>query len=63
VRKKVGRSEKVPLNDSILLEKGSSVDYPGLLSDVLDGLLSMTDENWEQETQALAEVLRPYVER
>ena len=62
-RKKVGRSEKVPLNDSILLEKGSSVDYPGLLSDVLDGLLSMTDENWEQETQALAEVLRPYVER
>jgi len=62
-RKKVGRAEKVPLSDSVLTEKGSSVDYPGVLSDVLDELLSMTDENWEGKMEALAEVLRPYVDR
>lgn len=43
-RKAVGRQETVPLNDKVLLERASSADYPALLSDVLDGLLSMTEE-------------------
>ena len=38
-----------------------SVDYPGLLADVLDGLLSMTEENWAERCEELAELLRPAV--
>jgi hypothetical protein len=60
-RKKVGRREKVPLNDAILHERAQSVDYPGLLSDVLDGLLSVNEENWDERCQELAELLRPVV--
>jgi hypothetical protein len=58
-RKAVGRRERVVLNESVLLEKASSVDYPGLLADVLDGLLSMTQENWKERCEELAELLRP----
>lgn len=60
-RKKVGRKEKVPLNDAIVHERARTVDFPGLLADVLDGLLSMTDENWADECEKLAELLRPVV--
>jgi hypothetical protein len=44
-RKAVGRREVVALNENVLLERAPPVDYPGLLADVLDGLLSMTEEN------------------
>jgi hypothetical protein len=37
------------------------VNNPGLLSDVLEGLLSMTDENWQERCEELAEVLRPVI--
>jgi hypothetical protein len=37
------------------------VDYPGLLADVLDGLLSMNEENWAERCEELAEMLRPAV--
>jgi hypothetical protein len=60
-RKKVGRKEKLPLNEAILHERAETADYPGLLSDVLDGLLSMTEENWSERCEELAEVLRPVV--
>lgn len=36
---------------------GLSFD-PGLLSDILDGLLSMTACNWEELSKGLAEMLR-----
>ena len=57
-RKNVGRKETVPLNEAVLQGKADTTDYPGLLSDVLDGLLSMTDENWQERCDELAEVLR-----
>jgi len=57
-RKNVGRKETVPLNHSILLEKADTKDYPGLISDVLDGVLSITKENWQEQSEELAELLR-----
>jgi hypothetical protein len=38
-----------------------STDYPALLSEVLDGLLSMTQNNWEDLGKELAEVLKAEV--
>jgi hypothetical protein len=60
-RKKMGRREKVPLNEAILQGRAETTDYPGLLSDVLDGLLSMNDGNWQDRCEGLVEVLRPVV--
>ena len=62
-RKVVGRSQEIPLNDSILLEKTKNVDHPALMSDVLDELLSMTEGNWADKAEDLAERLRPHVPR
>ena len=60
-RKKVGRKEKLPLNELILHERAETTDYPGLLSDVLDGLLSMTTTNWQELCEELVELVRPAV--
>ena len=60
-RKNVGRCEQLPLNEAIQHERAETVDYPGLLSDVLDGLLSMNEENWDERCEELAELLRPAV--
>jgi hypothetical protein len=57
-RKSVGRTEEVPLNDEIILRTARSTDYPALLSEVLEGLLSMTESNWEDLGKELAETLR-----
>ena len=57
-RKKVGRKETVPLNEAVMQGKAETTDYPGLLSDVLDGLLSMTDGNWQERCEELAELVR-----
>ena len=57
-RKKVGRKEKLPLNEAIGNERAQSADYPALLSDVLDGLLSMTEENWAERCGELTDMLR-----
>jgi hypothetical protein len=57
-RKAVGHREKVALNENVLLEKAPAVDYPGLLADVLDGLLSMSEHNWRERCEELAELLR-----
>jgi hypothetical protein len=58
-RKRIGRKETLPLNDNILHENAETTDYPGLLSDVLDGLLSMTANNWQDLCEDLAARLRP----
>jgi hypothetical protein len=60
-RKKIGRKETIPLNEAILHEKADTTDYPGLLSDVLDCLLSMTETNWQDLANDLAETLRPAI--
>jgi hypothetical protein len=57
-RKRVGGKEKVRLNEAVLHERAQSTDYPALLSDVLDGLLSMTEENWAERCEELTEMLR-----
>ena len=57
-RKRVGRTEKVPLSENIILGKAASTDYPALLSEILEGLLSMTAGNWEDLSKELAEMLR-----
>ena len=58
-RKRVGRKETLALNDSIMHEQAETTDYPGLLSDILDGLLSMTETNWQDLCEDLADRLRP----
>ncbi len=62
-RKKVGRKINVPLNDAVLHEKSESVDYPGLISDTIDMLLSMSGDNWKQQCDTIADLLRPYAPR
>jgi hypothetical protein len=61
-RKRVGRTEKVPLNDEIILGNARARDYPALLSEVLEGLLSMTESNWGGLSAELAEMLKAEVE-
>jgi hypothetical protein len=60
-RKAIGRKGTVPLNDSITRGTAAKADFEGLLADVLDGLLSMTDSNWHELCEDLTERLRPYV--
>jgi hypothetical protein len=62
-RKKVGGKSTVPLNEAVQLEKAPTADYPALLADVLDGLLSMTEDDWPERCEELAELLRPHVPR
>jgi hypothetical protein len=49
----------VPLNESVFAAETNTVDYPALVADVLDGLLMMTEGNWEDKREELAELLRP----
>ena len=49
----------VPLNEAALAGQTSNGDYEGLIADVLDGLLMMTEGNWEDKREELAELLRP----
>jgi hypothetical protein len=49
----------VPLNEAVLAAEADTVDYRGLTEDVLDGLLMMTEGNWEEKREELAELLRP----
>jgi hypothetical protein len=55
------RTEKVPLNDEIILRTARSTDYPALLSEVLEEFLSMTVNNWEELSEELAQMLRAEV--
>ena len=49
----------VPLNEAVLAAETNTVDYRALIADVLDGLLMMTEGNWEEKREELAELLRP----
>ncbi len=60
-RKRVGRTEKVALNENILLGKSASSDNPGLLAEVLQGLAAMTAHNWQPLSEELAGMLRDYM--
>ncbi len=57
-RKAVGRKETAAPNDNVLLGKAQSVDYPGLLEDVLEKVTEMTGENWRETAEELEEMLR-----
>jgi hypothetical protein len=62
-RKAVGRRDPGQLSEDILGGKAASTDYAGLISDVLDELLSFDESNWEEKCEELAGLLRPYVSR
>jgi len=62
-RKSVGRKETVPLNDALLHDRAETVDHPALIADVLDGLFAMTEGNWQEKCEELADLLRPHVVR
>jgi hypothetical protein len=51
----------VPFNEAVFASQASNVDYGALIADVLDGLLAMTEGNWENKREELAELLRPVV--
>jgi hypothetical protein len=57
-RKETKFTGTVPLNEAALAGQSSNMDYGALLADVLDGLLVMTEENWEEKREELAELLR-----
>lgn len=62
-RKSVGRREKVNLPEELFKAQSPDTDYAGLLSDVLDELLSFDGDNWEEKCEELAGLIRPYVPR
>lgn len=62
-RKAMGRKGTVPLSQSIAKGTAPATDYAGLLSDLLDEILAMNEDNWEGKADALAELLRPHVSR
>ena len=42
-RKKVGRKERLPLNDAIVHKRAATVDYPEMIADVLEKGTNGTD--------------------
>jgi len=62
-RKKMGTKGTVPLDESIFKGTAASVDFPDLLSDVVEELGEMNPNNWADKADDLAELLRPYVSR
>jgi hypothetical protein len=57
-RKQRGRGESIQLNDKILLERSKSNEQPELLAEVSDGLLSMTEANWQELSIELASKIK-----
>jgi hypothetical protein len=62
-RKEMGRKGTVPLNEAITKGTMANADLAGLLSDVLDEVLEMNEETWEEKANLLAGLLRPHVAR
>jgi hypothetical protein len=62
-RKQIGQKGTVPMPESLLKNTASHTDYPGILSDILEEVLAMTEDNWQEKAEALTELLRPYVPR
>jgi hypothetical protein len=61
-RKKIGQKGTVPVPESVLQNTASHTDFAGILADVLEEILAMTEENWQEKAEALAELLRPLVQ-
>ncbi len=61
-RKRIGRKETVHLDPALFRAPTPATDHAGLLADVLESLLEMTDENWRERTDELAGLLRPYAQ-
>jgi len=53
------RQARKNTSSAILRRKAGTTDYPGILSDVLDRILSMIETNWENLCEKLAELLCP----
>jgi hypothetical protein len=49
----------VPFSEEVFASEAGNVDYRALIADVLDGLLTMTEGNWEDKREELAQLLRP----
>jgi hypothetical protein len=62
-RKSIGRHQAVQLSEAIATGTAARTDFEGLISDVLDELLSFDESNWESKCEELAALLRPYVKR
>jgi hypothetical protein len=62
-RKSIGRRQPGQLSEEILGGKAANTDFAGLLSDVLDELLSVNEGNWETKCDELAALLRPHAAR
>lgn len=62
-RKAMEQKGTVVIPESVLKNSAPQIDFQGLLSDLLDEVLSMDGENWSDKAEALAALLRPYVER
>ncbi len=60
-RKKTSGRAKVPFNENLWHQRTETADFPGVLSDVLDGLLAMNEGNWEEHCEELKELLRTAV--
>ena len=62
-RKTMGNRGTLELHESITRGTTAPTDFAGLLSDVLDELLAMNEDNWNEKVEDLADLLRPHVER
>jgi hypothetical protein len=60
-RKSIGRHQAVRLSEAIATGSAATTDFEGLISDVLDELLSFDESNWKSKCEDLATLLRPYV--
>jgi hypothetical protein len=58
-RKETKFTGTVPFDEAVFANEASNVDYRALIADVLDGLLTMTEGNWEDKREELAQLLRP----
>jgi hypothetical protein len=50
-RKKIGQKGTVPVPESVLQNTASHTDYAGILADVLEEILAMTEENWQEKAE------------
>lgn len=59
-RRTVKKRVTVRLEEAITSGSATSVDYPGLVADVIEELLKIDDENWAAKVEELTDLLRPY---
>ena len=57
-RKQMRFRGTVALDETLLKDETAGTDHAAVLSDVLEGLLEMTEENWEEKCEMLTALLR-----